>query len=74
MKNKTLNSEPDRCLNPECDGLAYVRGLCRNCYGTARRLVVAGSVTWGELEKRGKCDAGKMTHKNDRALWFLATK
>lgn len=42
------------CRVPHCKREAKSRGLCLSCYQAAYQLVIAGSVTWKELERRGK--------------------
>jgi hypothetical protein len=42
------------CLVPACVRATEIRGLCRTCYTTARRLVLTGRATWEDLERYGK--------------------
>jgi hypothetical protein len=44
----------ERCRRPHCNREAVSRGLCASDYQQAWRYVSAGSVTWEELENRGK--------------------
>lgn len=37
------------CLILGCQGKARCRGLCNNCYVSARNKVRAGGTTWDEL-------------------------
>ncbi len=43
---------PSRCL--VCNALARApRGNCQRCYALHRKMVVAGTATWAELEQSG---------------------
>jgi hypothetical protein len=53
-RERTIIARRVRCLVPHCDRDAECRGLCRSCYQSAYQLVVTGSITWDELEARGK--------------------
>lgn len=62
-----------KCLNPRCTSnkKAANRGLCVNCYQSARRLVELKRTTWEELEKHGKAFASRRGNKG-RVEWFLS--
>lgn len=62
-----------KCLNPECDGLFYARGLCITCYECARRYVSDGKITWSQLEKQGKA-LPKGSQRRTVAKWLLSVK
>lgn len=53
-----------KCLNPECRDEVHVRGLCRNCYYQAIKIVKEKVYTWEELEKLGKVLPSKRGRKN----------
>ena len=55
-----------KCRVPHCHRDGISRGLCRSCYQSAYQLVAGGTVTWTELERRGKV-AAVQTSKS----WFL---
>lgn len=71
MEAATETKESTTCITPGCGNKDRSRGLCVNCYNTARNLVKVGRVTWEALEKKGKSkplvrESGKtLTH------WFL---
>ena len=48
MKTKT------KCLNPNCKDKPFCRGLCKNCYNSASRLIRLKRVTDKWLVKHGK--------------------
>lgn len=43
-----------KCLNPNCERQATVRGICPVCYGRACELVRNGLITWEKLEETGR--------------------
>ena len=43
------------CAVPECVRSPISRGLCKQHYATAAKLVKEGRVTWSALEINGKC-------------------
>lgn len=55
----------EQCLHPECDGANESRGLCMRHYSEARRLVLAGRVSWEELVEKGKASFRKPS-------WFVS--
>jgi len=60
-------------MNAECNGLAAVRGLCRSCRHTARRIVKKGLVTEEDLEAQGKLLPKCPTRAlSPRTIWFLS--
>lgn len=44
------------CRVPSCKRRVRSRGLCRNCYASAARLVRLGRTSWKKLEEEGKVD------------------
>lgn len=54
QREKVFMVRGPRCLVPRCNRDASCRGLCRSCYQAAYMLVTSGSVTWQQLEARGK--------------------
>jgi hypothetical protein len=48
-----------KCLNPNCSREAHTRGLCRNCYTTANRLIRAKRTNWELLISRGKAQESR---------------
>jgi hypothetical protein len=60
-----------RCVIEGCDRKASTRGLCRSCYMTALRAVIAGEVTWDLLEHANPPLAGPlMKHPNAFAAQY----
>lgn len=57
------------CLNPNCDGAQFSRGLCRSCYQLASRLVREGRTTWKELVEKGRAQA-----TSSKTEWLLGKK
>ena len=58
----------EKCLFPRCEGEAKTRGLCGSHYGSCRRLVLLGKVSWPDLEERGKCFSSQ---RASTTSWFL---
>lgn len=60
------------CLVPNCGKLANAgRGLCKNHYPVAFRLVRTGKTTWTKLEKTGKTMPSNVQYVTN---WFLDLK
>lgn len=70
-RERTILATPRllRCLRPHCKGDAETRGLCGSDYQVAYQLVVAGMVTWEQLEREGKALPPRKVAKT----WFLET-
>ena len=51
----------------------YARGLCRNCYALAWRLVRERLTTWESLEARRKT-LPPPQHSRTKTKWFLEEK
>lgn len=68
-----LRTTKPKCLFPTCKNEPSARGLCKNHYTVATRLVKAGQVSWEQLEKGKR--AGTMTDRATRRgkaqRWFL---
>jgi len=41
------------CITQDCNDAAVTRGLCRNCYMSAWRMVRTGKITWEKLVAGG---------------------
>ena len=58
-KRKTESTEPVeevKCMFPDCTNMAHTRGLCKNHYQAAMKLLKKHpEVTWATLEASGKC-------------------
>ena len=52
--NTKHNLQTSKCLRPDCERSATVRGLCNPCYGAATRAVKLKQTTWKHLESAGK--------------------
>lgn len=64
-----------QCLVDSCSNqVVYARGLCRDCYLYASRLVGFGLSSWRAMELQGCCLLAKSPKYNapkiDRAQWF----
>lgn len=55
-----------RCRVPRCEREAISRGLCRRCYQAAWELVHAETITWEQLENRGRVE-----RTSSAKAWFL---
>lgn len=55
---------PKKCLIVGCDGQAFARGLCDNCYAMAKKKV-SDNITWEMLEQSGLCLPRKNPKKGD---------
>ena len=44
------------CMTQECDKKAEWKGLCRSCYGQARKLIDDEKTSWEELAQMGMCE------------------
>jgi hypothetical protein len=42
-----------KCMTTDCDREVYSRGICRQCYVSARDLISGGKSTWDDMEKLG---------------------
>lgn len=60
-----------KCLNPECESLASVRGLCARCYNTARHLVFKRRRTWDVLIKQNKILPSRPVKRHRSEAWLL---
>lgn len=68
-------SDTPKCLRPGCPRPPKHRGLCRNCYSCASRLVTKGKTTWDLLIATGKAlDAKHPGYNSSHHVqdWFLA--
>lgn len=63
-----------KCLNPKCERMEAVRGLCGSCYTTAAKLVKAKEITWEELEKNGRCLPRKKHFSGETPTNWLLSK
>ncbi len=43
------------CVIPDCHRVRATRGLCWNCYQSARTIIKTGSESWKSLEEKGVC-------------------
>jgi hypothetical protein len=68
-----MNNPNPVCLRPDCGKPAKHRGLCVNCYQSARLLVSKNKTTWDVLVAAGKCHEahGGPGSKSDAAKWLL---
>ena len=69
-----MTNTNERCLFPDCEREANVRGLCLNHYDRASRLVRAGKTTWDLLISLGKClpdKYGRGKRHGNVGDWFL---
>ena len=48
-----LTETRDECLAAGCPRPIYARGICRQCYESARRQIAAGRRSWDDLERLG---------------------
>lgn len=62
-------SIPARCLTPDCQRLARVRGVCQPCYERRRREVESGQATEVEQQAAGLLPAQSRRVRNDE--WFM---
>lgn len=58
------------CVYPGCSRKAARRGLCSNCYQSARYVVGLGEATWEQLEADGKT----LPRKGNKRAWFSDAK
>lgn len=66
-------TDKPKCLRPECERTAKVRGLCTYCYSQASLAVRMGKTTWDELAANGKCLSLKHGHSSSVVQsWLLA--
>ena len=68
-QNTPLNGR----ICPCCNGPAKNRGVCHATYAAARRLVIKGETTWGELIRAGKILPSRQGMKpgSTRSLEYL---
>lgn len=68
-----LRTTKPKCLFPACAADPKTRGLCKNHYSTAMKLVSAGQISWAQLEKAKRAapltDRGSRRGKTQR--WFM---
>jgi len=64
---------PEICITPGCDGKFHAKGICKQCYEVAVRLVRDGRTSWQKLEKEGKVIIGvrKIYKLSPRQKYFL---
>ena len=62
--SKTKNG----CLVEECRREPYARGMCRSCYESARRQIVAGNRSWEELVEMGLARTAQRVVRNPLTL------
>lgn len=43
----------EKCILKSCDKESTTRGLCKECYMSARYYILSNKTTWEQLEKRG---------------------
>ena len=61
-----------KCLNPDCNCEAWCRGLCRNCYTLAARLIREGITSWPVLVASHKAlEKAKKNRPSRRRAWLL---
>ena len=53
VKPQRKRAKQTRCITAGCRNLAKHRGLCPNCYTTAREIVKKNRATWDELVEMG---------------------
>ena len=51
----SINPE-DLCMTPNCGSKKQWKGLCRSCYGQARRLIEEEKTDWDEIAELGMCE------------------
>lgn len=51
----------DHCILAGCDEQKHCRGLCKNDYIGASRLIKSGKTSWEEMESLGLSQAPKRT-------------
>jgi hypothetical protein len=61
-----------KCLTPECENNAVIRGLCKNCYGVASRIIKSGDVSWAQLVTLGFAYEVKPTLRRKTSLFAKA--
>lgn len=49
----------EKCMIPECDKVAFVRGVCQACYRSALNYIDRGMATEKELIDKGLILPGK---------------
>ena len=54
-KYKKPVKEGPVCLTPECGKPAEWKGLCRSCYGCAKRVMEKENLKWDDLGRMGLC-------------------
>lgn len=63
------------CMTPDCRATNVVcRGLCRNCYAMATRIVATKVSTWSELEAMELALPAKQAHLSAFRAAFKARK
>lgn len=50
-----MSTKKENCLYPKCERSIAARGLCKQHYAAAARLVKLGRASWSGLERDGKC-------------------
>lgn len=70
VRERTVAMRSRVCRTPGCGNRAYSRGLCRACYQAAYRIVSEGTLSWSDLENRGKVNAAR---EGSPKAWFLAS-
>jgi hypothetical protein len=63
-----------KCLNPNCENKARVRGLCMNCYGSALNLIKHRLTSWSALEKANKSKPARPVRKSEKVKGWLLGK
>ena len=66
-----MNQPSTKCLNPDCNEQAYVRGLCGRCYAAALYIVRTKQTTWEELEKNNKVLKRKLQKAGKIKGWLM---
>ena len=59
------------CIYPDCEKLTHCRGLCKDHYGAASRLVRKKIVTWQQLIDNNKVLKAQTRRKH---TWFTDFK
>jgi len=60
------------CLTAGCDKKVVCRGLCANCYASARNAVKSGKVSWKGLEEIGLAKASSRASEIGSSLFSQA--
>lgn len=69
-----METEKNTCLFPNCGGERAGRGLCKNHYNTASRIVRSKKTSWEKLEKAGKSLPHKKRGEGNVSVWFLESE